>query len=1684
MAQVGVLAALDSIPNSIVKNTTVQNDDKLAQLLRGASPEQLDELVKKGDTKVKNAAEEELKGRKERTKHVPFGEEFQNSPNIPKSNIPQTVKAQTLKEKVLQTPKAASVEAPVAQVNLKERQAEADTTPITVETAKTNLAKAQGVSTPQKEVTEEPVEFPDRISVAELELVGAKIPRSLGGSIPSSLPQEDFKASSTPNKTAGNTFMGGFGAGPVEKGSSSFGGGPDNVSRGFGDKKEREPRISSTETVVGEILRQKENPLSPPVGRASLPASVSIPGIGSFHFDSLLNAITNEDGTVSTERMGTITNDEGTFLVPFLIPDENGRLIEVSDSPITIRNKDGRLEEIEGNAKRLFLAREQGRASGPFKTVDEAEAFGKERHNFIDQFKTPEELAVWLANNIDEAEGFQRSAQGMFDRLVSDEPDEFRLVVGGATEQDNALFRIAEAMSNQAVETFKGVGIDEIADLRRSVRLGENELIDDFNTLVLAELPQLVAMGFEGMGALIEALGVGAAQTLTEFTGEKEDGVRFLRDIFMPGITYAMFTGGYSATRTLPKELRSGRQFKKAEKTVQEIEKIQAEERVIRDVEAKAIKEQEGIQKKQDAEQPNLAESPFAEIRLNKEVPKKTEGKISVKEKKKRKTKLEKEAEDLGLTVTIIDKPKEFKALDTFESAAPFTEGKATKGQVKGKLEATTVGEAPTTFRIGPDLIVRPVEGMKPNAKGRMGPPKEPAARTRGQDLIEASEKKMGITLPEFTKAELIEHIDNGILVGDMKMGNAALILDQTFLKFLQRRTQRTLDGFHSFKIAEIRDANAHGRLPDHTAYMGARLFKGGFRGQIETFIKKGPLEFLKEDKKVKAFSKDGKTVIEEFDAKAGEIIIGEGKSLEGVLEPVGNLLPEWLDYMVHRRATELREQGRENLFSEVDSAKVFEKFDRMSKEDQAIFKQAEKDYRQLNNQVIKFAVDGGFISAGAADAMLAVNQLFFSMRRVADGIPNIAGIRGRNPNFFRKLKGGTANIREPLENMVFNMAHIVEGTLRNKARRETLLHLESLEINGRPVVVRKAVSAELLQRRKEIADRIIHEAEEVRGTKISERDALDIADSLLTRETMVRDGAGVTEVVAIDGKLVEFVVKDPYLIEALDAFNPINFGKFQKTFEVMGAFSDFLRFGVTMTPEFLIKNVIRDVGQSMILSQQKGILSPLKVIGNAIRGAKDRWNKDDIYWLNSANGGGFATLYRGETNASSSLQLTITKHGLKTQNVFDNIANAFAIGEESVRVGEFRTVLKMGKGLREAAFSAREISTDFALRGTSGLVNVAARAIPFLNARAQGLYRIGRQFKDTPVTTMQKGLLGITLPAMALYAFNKDKKEYQQLPDWTKDQFYVNVADNGEVFLIPKGFEAGAMFATMFERMFEAIEKENGAVFTNALIRMFTQTLEFSPFPQIVKPIAEAGLPFTDFLGLNTTFTGSKVVPTSLENVSPDQQFTASTSTFLVEMSEALKEHLGVELSPLQTQSLIRGYLGTLGMYALDLADGIINTATGRTEATTRIDQMPVLKSFFRNNPQARTQWEADFYDLLADSREASNTVRLMINERGRAPREEDVFLGAVHPSLSATSKLISQLNFTLRQVLQSDSMTAEAKAEARDQILEQRNAIFEAAIKSIPKDLVNERGILYPDYVRRELEGVDINSPFDDRK
>lgn len=940
-------------------------------------------------------------------------------------------------------------------------------------------------------------------------------------------------------------------------------------------------------------------------------------------------------------------------------------------------------------------------------------------------------------------------------------------------------------------------------------------------------------------------------------------------------------------------------------------------------------------------------------------------------------------------------------------------------GQISSEFGGTRLDK--TTNRIGAERFSRQVTDST-IIVGALNPgrvvTRGSAARVNQTTISRAADD-----LPDAKRAEFIdratEEIEKSISnpmdpldSARSKIGRDSLgVMDDAANYTIGQRAQiEIFDQLRPIKIAAEKAAKEAGVTPDLTPYNEMRLVAGA-RGVTAAVIKHG-------------------TVVR---TKKGLEFNGDG--LDKALQPIADSLEDGLTYFAGRRAAELKKQGRENLFSDPE-------IEAMLKLETPERKAAFQQYQAFDRRNLDFAEQSGLLSKESKAAMLEMGKDYVPFHRVAIDQKG----RVRQPGSpFKRLKGGKENINDIAENIYRNTAMIIDASVKNAAKRDVYDMIDNFGLT------------EIAERiplgtvgRATIIDKDLRKMVEDLGAKLPES-----AVQALTYNQKIGDDI---DVVFRNGERQMYRIKDPILAKAMHAYGPRNY---QMALNVLGFPKKVLTRAITLAPDFMAANLVRDTQAAFIQSEE--LFVPFV---SSLRGMASRVRRDENYWSLMANGGGFSTLYKGEVGAGKDLRRLYTSRGVDYSTVLDiprKIANAAeeisSAFEMASRLEEFRLVAKKGD-LRAAALSSREVSTDFAMRGQSELVNVFTTSVPFMNARLQGLERFARKVQSDPAKVAVKGLTAITLPSLALYAYNKDDPRYQALPDWQKDNHWnIFVPGRDAPFLIPKGFEFGAVFATVPERIFEAIEQKHGKRFADAMLQIVMDQLSMNPTPQIAKPLVEQA-------ANRNFFFNTPIVPTDLEGVKPSEQFRPWTSETMVVIARGLSKTTGVEVSPMRAEALVRGYFGTLGMYLLDASDSLVRAASDEGEAPDkRLDEYPVVRRFLRSDPVKRTQYETDFYDLLGATREVTATFSKVTREaRNPDLSDDETERMALAPQLEKISEAAGAITQQMRMVNADPALSGAEKREQLDELIALRNELFTGIIGSLPEDLARREGIIRP--------------------
>jgi hypothetical protein len=238
----------------------------------------------------------------------------------------------------------------------------------------------------------------------------------------------------------------------------------------------------------------------------------------------------------------------------------------------------------------------------------------------------------------------------------------------------------------------------------------------------------------------------------------------------------------------------------------------------------------------------------------------------------------------------------------------------------------------------------------------------------------------------------------------------------------------------------------------------------------------------------------------------------------------------------------------------------------------------------------------------------------------------------------------------------------------------------------------------------------------------------------------------------------------------------------------------------------------------------------------------------------------------------------------------------------------------------------------DFSMSGKWETVRFLAQTVPFLNARLQGLYKLGRAAGEDP--RRFAAMAGaVSLASLGLLAAYADDDDWKKREDFDRDNFWwFKIGD--KAFRIPKPFEVGAI-GTVAERTAELMmsEEMTGKRFGQRISDMVFNTFAMDPTPQAIKP-------FLDVYANKDSFSGRAIEGMADERLRPQDRYNERTSEVARLLGSwgrgpgALGQGRVLGLSPKQVDFLLRGYFGWLATVSTSATDAIARPMLDRASA------------------------------------------------------------------------------------------------------------------------------------------------------
>ncbi len=744
------------------------------------------------------------------------------------------------------------------------------------------------------------------------------------------------------------------------------------------------------------------------------------------------------------------------------------------------------------------------------------------------------------------------------------------------------------------------------------------------------------------------------------------------------------------------------------------------------------------------------------------------------------------------------------------------------------------------------------------------------------------------------------------------------------------------------------------------------------------------------------------------------------GKGLEEILRPLASSLDDALLYFVGRSSRELMMQGREHLFTK---AEIKAMLDLHTPERFAAF----QEYQKFNRGILDFAEAQGVLNPETRKQWKRMEYLPFHR------VQQPGSMKGKPGDWqgIKALTGGTDNIRDVLGNMVANAAQLIDVAVKNEAR------LKIAELASKPGGGKFMVKID----------------PESRPVKIS---GSQVLDEMFKRYGLMVDGqppaffeffqngmppaGGNVVAVLKDGKKVWYEVGDPILLRSLQA---IDRAPMHWLTQWLGMPKRIGQATITLTPDFMVANIARDTIMGAVMSR-----SGFRPVLDSLQGMRLRLKNDPLYRDYIANGGGLSSLYLDEHHLRTKLEKFYGKQGIDYRTVLDTpdkvlsaietMADAF---EMSTRLGEYKRAIDAGEHPRHAAYQGREVSTDFAMRGDSKALGFLYDTVMFLRPAVVSMDRLYRGVAHDPnrVAIGMKTAM-IALSSVGLYLLNRDDPRYADLPDWDRDtHWHFFVGD--QHFRYPKIWEIGAV-ASSAERTVERLMESDPAGLGKDFARIIGQTFSLNLMPQILAPVTEQ-------MANRNSFTKAPIETPGMENVQPFMRAKPGTSETMRALGMASRNMPeSMQINPVRTEALLRGYLNTWAMYGLMLSDRAFFNDVG---PAMRADEMPVVRRFYANEPAKHTKFETEFYDMLGEAKRLQGTMR-ELDRQGRPEiadeKERSPLAGEAKP-LERAQQNIKVINAEMQKTHRDKSLTPDEKRQRIDELIAEKNLLLKATVQ-----------------------------------
>ena len=368
-------------------------------------------------------------------------------------------------------------------------------------------------------------------------------------------------------------------------------------------------------------------------------------------------------------------------------------------------------------------------------------------------------------------------------------------------------------------------------------------------------------------------------------------------------------------------------------------------------------------------------------------------------------------------------------------------------------------------------------------------------------------------------------------------------------------------------------------------------------------------------------------------------------------------------------------------------------------------------------------------------------------------------------------------------------------------------------------------------------------------------------------------------------------------------------------------------------------------------------------------------------------------------------------------QNVVKKVASKILqineVLEQAPRLAEYISTIENGGTVNEALYNAADITTNFK-RGGDITKAVNKYGANFLNASVQGLdktYRniTGQNGVKGYANLLMKATMYQIAPAVLNGLLLRDDDDYDKLPEYTKDNYFLIKMSDGRFFRIPKG-RISSVVGGIARRALETAEGEE-VDWSSIIDTTVNQIAPNNPLTDnILAPIVQAYN--------NKTWYGGDLVSSRLQKLPEEEQYDESTDS----LSKFLGEKLGI--SPKKINYVLDQYSGGIG-------DVILPMMTPQAENN-------ILEDKFTTDSVMKNKNVSKYYSTLEELEKKKNSINATDEDKLK------------YKYMSEASEELNDLYKQKREIQNSKVSDKEKKDKVRE-IQKQINKVVEDKLNGL---------------------------------